>query len=255
MNKAIILAAGIGWRMGGGYPPKSLFEFGGRSLLMRHVDMLGACGVGEIVVGVGYRHHLVNAELEHCRGARVSTVYNPDFREGNIVTLWHLREHLDCGEDVMLMDADVLYDMRLLRRLVASAHASCLLLDRHCDPGEEPVKACVRGRRIVEFGKTIDPTVDCDFHGESVGFFKLSASCAARLREVVDGFIARGERDTMYEEALRALLQADADPTFGFEDVTGLPWIEIDFHSDLERARRDVLPRLHHLPEQADDAA
>ena len=34
-----------------------------------------------------------------------------------------------------------------------------------------------------------------------------------------------------------------ADPDrFGYEDVTGKPWIEIDFPQDLARARAEVLP-------------
>jgi choline kinase len=30
-------------------------------------------------------------------------------------------------------------------------------------------------------------------------------------------------------------------------DVTGLPWIEIDFPNDVVRAAREVLPQLHPL--------
>jgi choline kinase len=35
---------------------------------------------------------------------------------------------------------------------------------------------------------------------------------------------------------------------FGFEDITGLPWIEIDFADDVLRARSEILPRLVELP-------
>ena len=45
------------------------------------------------------------------------------------------------------------------------------------------------------------------------------------------------------EDALRAVLRTAAPP-FGFEDVTGLPWIEIDFPEDVKRAETEVLPRL-----------
>jgi choline kinase len=31
-------------------------------------------------------------------------------------------------------------------------------------------------------------------------------------------------------------------------DITGAPWIEIDFPEDVLRATRDVLPRLQRLP-------
>ena len=55
-----------------------------------------------------------------------------------------------------------------------------------------------------------------------------------------------GRADVIYEQAMRdVILAADA---FGFEDVTGLPWIEIDFPEDLERAHGEILPRLVGLP-------
>lgn len=252
MRKAIILAAGMGWRLGSGYPPKSLFEFGGKSLLQRHVELLSQCGVEEIVVGVGYRHHLIEAELSRCPdGPLIRTVLNEDYRLGNIVTLWKLRDEVDCGEDVLLMDADVLYDARLLRRLIESPNSSCLLIDRNCDPGDEPVKVCVEGERIVEFGKLIDPAIAYDFHGESVGFFKLSEDVARRLLRTVEGFIAREDLEALYEEAIREMLLNDPLAALGFEEVTSLPWTEIDFHSDLERARRDVLPRMQEMQDKA----
>jgi choline kinase len=31
---------------------------------------------------------------------------------------------------------------------------------------------------------------------------------------------------------------------FGFEDVSGLPWIEIDFPEDVVRAEEEVLPAI-----------
>jgi choline kinase len=31
---------------------------------------------------------------------------------------------------------------------------------------------------------------------------------------------------------------------FGFEDVTSLPWTEIDFPEDISRARDEVLPQI-----------
>ena len=34
------------------------------------------------------------------------------------------------------------------------------------------------------------------------------------------------------------------DARFGCEDSAGPPWIEIDFPQNLERARRDIYPRL-----------
>ena len=239
------MAAGLGWRMGEGYPPKSLFEFGGRSLLRRHVELLAAHGVEEIVIGVGYRHHLIEAEVETLRDvANLRTVLNEDYTQGNIVTLWSLRHYLDCHTPVIVMDADVLYDHRLLRRLIDSRHDNCVLLDKNCDADDEPVKVCVKGARIVELSKTPNPQIGSDYFGESVGFFKFDACGARYLREVVESFVATERRDRLYEEAIRELILSQPRIDIGFEDITGLPWTEIDFYSDIEKARKQILPRL-----------
>src|SRR3546814_5669087 len=107
-----MLAAGIGARLekGPDFPPKVLMQFGGKSLLQRHIDILGFLGVRELVLGVGYRAEMIEAEID-ALGARgfVRTVMNPDFRLGPITTLWALREEIACGEPIVFMDGDVLY--------------------------------------------------------------------------------------------------------------------------------------------------
>lgn len=246
-KRAIILAAGMGWRLGGGaqQPPKSLLRFDDRSLLERHVAVLFSLGVERVDVGVGYRADSVEDEIGRIgAGDRIGTVFNPDFDRGNMVTLWRMSEQLTAGGDVLLMDADVLYDRPLMERLVDSRHESCFLLDRDVEPGDEPVKLCVSEGRLVEFAKRVDPDLRYDFHGESVGFFKLSARVARDLADAAAGYVRRGSLDAFYEDALRDLLLASRGVGFGWEDVTGLPWIEIDFREDVERAQREILPRL-----------
>lgn len=245
--RALILAAGMGWRLGGGtgQPPKSLLSFGGRTLMERHLEVLFDLGVERVHVGVGYRADMIEAEIVRL-GMRgfAQTVYNPQYERGNIVTLWHMRELLLGDDEMLLMDADVLHDYRLLQRLVASPHDNCFLLDRNIEPGEEPVKLCVRGERIVEFGKVVDPAVHYDFHGESVGFFKLAPPVAGALATRSRAYVEDGRFDAFYEDALRDLLLDHDGGAFGYEDITGLPWIEIDFAADVVRAERDILPRL-----------
>ncbi len=43
---------------------------------------------------------------------------------------------------------------------------------------------------------------------------------------------------------MRDVLLSEPPGTFGYEDITGLPWIEIDYPSDLLRAERTILPRV-----------
>lgn len=243
--KVIMLAAGVGKRLGGGKtrPPKVMLEFGGKTLLRRHIEILRACGIEELIMAVGYRAGVIQEGLSALGVTDfVSTVFNPDYREGSIVSLWAIREALCAAGDVILMDGDVLYDRRLMDRLLTSRHANCFLMDRNVEPGEEPVKLCVRGGRPVDFHKEIRTA--CDYYGESVGFFRLSAPIARRLAGAAKAYIQAGKTQQMYEEALRDLLLAEPPGTFGFEDITGLPWIEIDFPEDIRRARKEILARL-----------
>jgi choline kinase len=245
--RALMLAAGMGRRMGEGddHPPKAMLRFGGRTLLERHMELLRCCGVDEVVIAVGYEAGQIRAELQRLGVAdRVSTVINPAFEEGSVVTLWTLREHMIAGGDVLVMDADVLYGKPMLDRLVGSEHENCFLLDRDMEPGDEPVKLCVRDGRLVEFRKLLDANLSFDFQGESVGFFRFGEAAARRIADQAQDYLRRGLRDEPYEEVLRDVLLEDGDLRFGFEDVTGLPWLEIDFPQDVERARQEILPRI-----------
>lgn len=244
---AVILAAGVGNRLGelGGDRPKSLLEFGGRSLLARHLDALALTGVARLTVCVGYRCEAVEEELASHARIPVDTVYNPRFREGSVLSLWTARDALTRGNDVLLMDADVLYAPRLLQTLAGSRHPNCFLLDRDLPPGDEPVKICVRDGRIVEFRKIPDPAIGYDYAGESVGFFKFSPAAAAELAVRTAAYIDQRREREAYEEAIRDMVLAQSQP-LAFEDITGTPWIEIDFPDDVRRAHDDILPRIAH---------
>jgi choline kinase len=61
-------------------------------------------------------------------------------------------------------------------------------------------------------------------------------------------YVEDGQDHLLYEVAIRDLVLADRAGEFGVEDVTGLPWIEIDFMEDVARAEAEVLPRLEALP-------
>ena len=241
-----MLAAGVGVRLQSTSPkppPKVLLRFGGKSLLEHHLQILKRQGIDELVLGVGYQCTEIEREL--CvLGAHdfVRTVFNEDYRQGNIVTLWTLRDELCCGDTVLLMDADILYDEELPRRLINSSHRNCLLLDRNFAPGDEPVKICIRNGEIIEFRKWL--SAKFDYCGESVGMFKLSSYAARSLIAQTQLYVDQDRRHEPYEEAIRDVLLTSPRGTFAVADITGLPWIEIDFAADIARAQSTILPRI-----------
>jgi choline kinase len=243
-----MLAAGVGRRLGDeSLPPKVLLRFGGRTLLERHVAILRHCGIEGIDLVVGHRAEEVAAEIDRI-GARdmIETRFNPDFEAGSIVSLWHLHEAFSTGEPVIFMDGDVLYDHRMLERLLASAQRNCSLMDRNVEDGEDPVKLCMRDGVLVDFHQR--PRRDHDWWGEWIGFSLFTPEIAAKIVQAAGRIVAAGDLGTICEDAIREVVVAEPPGAFGVEDVTGLPWVEIDFPEDLEKAGSEVLPTLLDLP-------
>ena len=135
----------------------------------------------------------------------------------------------------------MLYDARLMARLLESSKRNCLLLDRDIEPGEEPVKLCVSNGHIVDFHKR--PKVPHEWHGESVGFFRFTNDAALELAARAQGYVDAGETHLEYEEPIRDMILAGPPGRFGFEDISGLPWTEIDFPEDVVKARA-LMPSL-----------
>lgn len=241
--KAIILAAGVGKRLAHAADarPKCLLRVGGRSLLDRTLAALDAAGVHEAVIVVGYRAERIRAEIGiRYAGVEVRYVHNPRYEQGAILSLWSARAELDTA--VLVMDADVLFPVRLLQRLVRSPQPNCFLLDAgSVNTGEEQMLLTRGGRveTIVRGGSG-----DYDVIGESVGFLKVGRADAPLLGSILEDHVARGRHEIEHEEAFPDFL---AQRRVGFERVDDLPWTEIDFPEDLEAAKRDVLPAIDRL--------
>ena len=244
---AILLAAGVGRRLGETHDgPKVLLDFAGTSLLQRHLEALSANGVTRVLITVGYEaqaaRDAVATALKALPGMTVDFIHNPDFRDGSLVSLHAQAAALTAGGEILLMAGDVLYDSRMIGRLLAGESEGVLLVDRELEPGDEPVKICFDDAgRIVDFRKK--PEHAHVWFGESVGFFRFSPAIARALADRCAWYVAQGLVKVEYEEAIRDLILAEP-ARFGAEDVSDLPWTEIDFPEDVAKAREVVLPQL-----------
>jgi len=239
---AIVLAAGVGKRLhaASGGRPKCLIEIGGRSLLARLLAGLAAAGVRDAVVVTGFGAEAVESTVAARASGdiRVRCVQNPRYTEGAILSLFAARDVLRAGP-ALVMDADVLCAQALLDRLVRSPQPNCFLLDGSVAVTGEEQMLLVRGRRVHDIVRGGAPGFE--LQGESVGFLKLSADAAALLETLLARKVAAGQTGIEHEEVYPDLL---ARVEVGFERVDGLPWTEIDFPEDVERAEREILPRL-----------
>ena len=241
-----MLAAGLGRRLYGDENqelPKALLKFGGQTLIERHIRILLDCGVDELNLIVGHRKDDLLAEVIRVAPHDfVKSFYNPRYREGPKYSLARGEEVLRSGDDILFMDADVLYHPKLLQKLVSSEHETCLVIDQEFQSTDDFVKVCINNNEIVNFGKSL--CNNYDIVGEWPGFFKMSAKIASQIADSVLGFISRGEDDGAYEDTFREVLKASAPGTFRYEDITGIPWVELDYVSDIKKATTSVFPKL-----------
>ena len=245
--RAIILAAGRGSRLQQAAErqlPKCLLNFGGRSLLERHLRLLETVGVEEITLALGFRHELIEAELARLGRPHVEIVLNRQYELGSMLTVHTAAGPLTRGGDVLLMDADVLYHEGIMAALAAGrGPVNRVLIDRDFEAGDEPVKVCVRAGVPIELRKQLEPGLEYDMIGESVGFLRCDERASRRLAAIVADYVASSRAHLPHEEAVRDLLR-ERSQRFEVCDVTGMPWIEIDFPGDVVRATDEVLPQL-----------
>ena len=238
--RAVILAAGVGKRL---WPvtqhkPKCLIEIGGQTLLSRYLEVLASVQIRDVTIVVGYKQEMIRAAVgtQH-RGVSISYLVNEEFHRGSISSLWIARSALT--DDVVIMDADVLFHREILRRLVASPFTNCLLMDDTVKQTSEECMVVVAGGRVIALSKKLPERYDVA--GEGVGFLKVRRADTAHVIGSLKGYIDQGRWEMEYEDGL---LQYFQDVKVGHEKIGGLPWTEIDFPEDIPRAEREILPRL-----------
>lgn len=243
---AFIYAAGRATRLGtaANNRPKLLLEFGGRTLLEWHILRLQEVGARSIRVITGHLRPMMQAaifEMASRHQVDLQEIHNPDFQEGSVLSLGVSLSQVEASSPfALLLDGDVLYSRDMLPRLLSSPHRTCLLVDRgYSAADDDPVLVPISSGRPFDFVKRWRG--EADQLGESIGFFKvdqqdypvLVAETRAREKGV-------GRMDS-YDDVLRAMVRSSL---FGHEDVTGMPWTEIDFPEDVRYANENVLPRL-----------
>lgn len=207
--------------------PKCLIEINGQSLIDYYIEALGSKGIVEIAVVIGHLGYLIKQRV---KAKDIKFIYNPDYSLGNVTSLYAARDFMQDG--YLLMDADVYFEPAVLGRLIDSRQENCFLLDAAVKAtGEEMMLGAINGR-VITINR--NPQGKFDLIGEGVGFVRLRASSAKNLISLAKKFIDSGKINSEYEECLQELIK---EGYFGYEEITGLKWKEIDFLEDIKQAQ------------------
>lgn len=244
--KAIILAAGMASRLRPltDTTPKCLLKIGERSLLQRSIDALIGNGIKEIVIVTGYLHNLIEDFIkQQYPNVNVSFIHNDIYDStNNIYSLWLARPKAD-GEEILLLDSDLLYDPEIITRVLDTLAANILTLIRH-DLGEEEMKVVTDGGsdgNITEISKTCSPT---DAIGESLGIEKMGKAYTSALYKELEPMMNQEHLENVfYEKAFERLIPQGH--TFKVLDVTDLFSCELDTIEDFQNAKEKIPQSLY----------
>lgn len=244
--KAIILAAGSSRRFGSYLHgrPKCTLQLGGRSLLQHQLHALRSAGVCDIVLVKGYQ-----AEQLVVPGTR--SYCNSDYQITNMV------HSLFCAEseiegDVIIAYADIVYEARIIRQLMASKHAITVAADRswaqyygarYGNPFAEAESFVIRENgSISEIGapEPLHTAIDAQYIGlirlNPQGSREFRASYA-KSRSAYSGRIWL--RNRVFESAhmtdfLQGLIE---DGVQVYSSLIDGGWLEFDSPADYERVQ------------------
>lgn len=243
--KSIILAAGVGKRM---LPitnntPKFMVQIGEKPLFDNYFNAFKKCGINKVVLVVGHLAENIREKLGNCyMGVDVTYVYNKDYMEsGSAYSLWLARDEF-LNKPFVLADSDILFHKRILIMLVNATYENCVVVDPvFADTGEE-VKVVAEDDVVRQIGKNVVNHSKCV--GEAVGLYKFSRRASSMLGNGLEEYMSIHGLTVEYEDVLNTLLHL-----FEIRYVTtqGLPWIEMDFLEDLEKARLKIYPKMLHV--------
>lgn len=231
----VILAAGRGSRLLSltDDRPKGLVRIDGRALVEWQLDALRGGGVESLAIVTGYR------QQDYDRFS-VRTLLNARWAETNMVA--SMLCALEALEATILFSySDILYDAAVVRKLLDSSADFAVAYDtqwldiwtqRFEDPlsDAESFRIAADGR-ILEIGQ---PASDVkDIEGQFMGLFKVSATAAGWIRELL---AEQGDSvDALDTTELLNLMIARGLP------ITGIPtagnWMEVDDQHDLKVAQ------------------
>jgi len=177
-----------------------------------------------------------SAGLERAHGVTLTLVHNDRAQDwNNAYSLWLAREYLRDG--ALLVNGDTVHPVDVERTLLAAreqpgAAGILLALDDQKSLADEEMKVVLDAAgRMKRITKLMDPA---EASGEYIGATLIEARAADALATALEATWRR-DPDLYYEDGYQTLV--DTGGEVGAAPIGSLPWVEVDNHADLTRAR------------------
>lgn len=224
--KIVILAAGIGSRLGNPLPKPLTVLKNGKSIMQLQIENISACFNAEnIMTVVGFKKEVVMEAFPNSL-----YVYNPKFDQTNTSKSLLLALKKARNEGVLWMNGDVVFDRELFTHLLPLIHKEqSFMCVNNAECGDEEVKYRSNEKGMIsEVSKKV-----IHAEGEAVGINYISANDLSffvkRLEEVSD--------NDYFEAGLESMIQKDGVSVLPL-DISAFNCLEVDFKEDLDNANK-----------------
>jgi len=230
--KAIILNSGTGKRMRPftDKKPKCLIKLNGKTILEHEIDNLLHYGIKNMIITVGpFEEKIKKFIIRKFPGLNVTYVKNELYNSTNyIYSMWLTRHLID--DDIVLLHGDMVFDKKLLGRLLAAKYPNCALVNNNIKPPEKDFKGEVINNRIKKIG--------VDISGKNAFFlapiYKFSNKGFHIWMEEIERFLKNGKDKVYAEDAFNEVSdKIQLHPIYFDKELC----MEIDNFDDLETAR------------------
>jgi choline kinase len=242
--KTVILAAGIASRLRPltDHTPKCLLKVGGKSILELTIENLRETINPEIIIVTGYLENLIREFVKmKFPEMNITFINNTIYAStNNIYSLWLARDEI-MGNDMLMMDSDIVFDKKIITKLLGSGYKNCLALKRHDVQDEEIKVKTDSAGRVLEISKTVPPN---EAAGESIGIEFFGKETVPELFSLIEKIVVTEKKvNVFYEVAFQEL--ADNRHDFFAVDTSEYSCMEIDTAEDLKTA--ELLVKNHLL--------
>lgn len=238
--QAIILAAGKGTRLGSYTKEntKCMLEVNGERLIDLSLKNLSAVGVTEVALVVGYQKDNLIEYLGNKKfGINITYIDNPIFETtNNIYSLYLAREYLK-KEDTLLLESDLIYDLSILKGLIADKRPSLAVVDKYQAWMDGTVVKLDNNLKITNFiPKAFFDFAEISRYYKTVNIYKFSKRFSRKTYvPFLEAYSTALGNNEYYEQVLRVVLELENQELEAYP-LKGERWYEIDDVQDKNNA-------------------
>lgn len=240
VRKAVILAAGIGRRLGSytEHTPKCLVPINGVPILFNTLTHLSGVGVEETVIVVGHlKEKIYEAVGDLFKGMKITYIESERYATtNNIYSLWLAREHLT--EDIILLEADVFFEKALLNELLSNGNKCVAAVAQHQSWMSGTVVSLHRDGSIKSLMESRHQGPEFDYSNvfKTINIYLFNRNYLRdQFLPRLEAFINAGDVNVYYETILREI---NGNQEFKMSTLLcdDIKWFEIDDESDRKTA-------------------